>query len=71
MREPNGERERGKMAKHNFILEIDLDATNEKACQEFDKENGKGACMKDFVSSIEDYVADILPLGIDIKIHQE
>lgn len=59
------------MAKHRFILEIDLDAINEKECQEFDKINGEGACMKDFVESIEDYVADILPLGIDIKIFQE
>ena len=56
------------MAKHRFILEIDLDEINEKACQEFDKEMGEGACMKDFISSIEDYIADMLPMGIDIKI---
>jgi hypothetical protein len=56
---------------HRFILEIDLDATNEKECQEFDETYGEGACMKDFVSSIEDYVADMLPIGIDIKIRQE
>jgi hypothetical protein len=56
------------MAKHKFVLEIDLDATNEKECQEFDKVNGKGACMKDFVTSIEDYIADVIPMGIDIKI---
>lgn len=59
------------MAKHRFILEIDLDETNEKACQEFDEINGEGACMKDFVSSIEDYITDMLPIGIDINIRQE
>jgi hypothetical protein len=70
MREPNA-RKGENMAKHRFILEIDLDEANEKECQEFDKEQGEGACMRDFTSSIEDYVADILPLGIDIKILQE
>lgn len=59
------------MAKHRFILEIDLDETNEKECKSFDKIYGEGACMEDFVSSIEDYVADMLPIGIDIKIYQE
>lgn len=59
------------MAKHKFILEIDLDETNEKECKEFDEIYGEGACMKDFITSIEDYVADILPMGIDIKIRQE
>ena len=58
------------MAKHRFILEIDLDETNEKECKSFDKIYGEGACMEDFVSSIEDYVADMLPIGIDIKIHK-
>jgi len=58
------------MAKHKFILEIDLDETNEKERQKFDKEMGEGACMKDFIASIEDYVADILPMGIDIKIFE-
>lgn len=65
---------RGKEKKdmiYRFVLEIDLDATNEKERQEFDEINGKGACMKDFVSSIEDYIADMLPMGIDIKIRQE
>lgn len=56
---------------HRFILEVDLDATNEKEREEFDKINGKGACMKDFITSIEDYIADILPIGIDVKIRQE
>lgn len=58
------------MAKHKFILEIDLDEVNEKECKSFDKIYGEGACMEDFVSSIEDYVADMLPIGIDIKIYQ-
>lgn len=59
------------MAKHRFILEIDLDETNEKECKSFDRIYGEGACMEDFVSSIEDYVADMLPIGIDIKISKE
>jgi hypothetical protein len=56
------------MAKYKFILEIDLDATNEIERQEFDEVNGEGACMQDFVTSVEEYIADMLPIGIDIKI---
>lgn len=65
---------RGKEEKdmiHKFVLEVDLDEVKEKERQEFDREMGEGACMKDFISSIEDYIADMLPIGIDIKIRQE
>jgi hypothetical protein len=58
------------MAKYKFILEIDLDENNEKARQEFDKEMGEGACLKEFVKEIENDICDLLPYGIWVDIHE-
>ena len=59
-----------KMAKHKFILEIDLDETNEKEREQFDATMGEGACLKEFVKEIENDICDLLPCGIWVDIHE-
>ena len=58
------------MAKYKFVLEIELDETNEKEKEKFDASMGEGACLKEVVKEIENDICDSLPYGIWVDIHE-